>query len=450
MSIDYSTKEEKKRHHRGARRACASTARTARRSSASSATASASTTPGSSRSTGSSSRSSRRRGCSRSSAAPTRSASASTSRSAPCSSRSSASSTARRRRSSACATSSRSAGAPGARASTIAGSVVAQAPEHVIENLRLEAKAGSDPAKKRKIVRKKPPEKGYVHWDKATFDRLVTVAARAARLALPRVARDAAQRARARRGRRLHGDGAAHHAIARARSRRSASSGARRSRCSSRSLDAGIIERASDGTDGASVVNVDLQEDFSLNHALSLYLARDARRMLDRESRDVRARRPHAGRVDPREPRARSSSSSSTSSRREKIAELKAAGVEYDERMAELEKLEYPKPNRDFIYETFNAFAAKHPWVAAGEHPPEVDRARDVRDVHVVRRVRARVRARARRGAAPPLPVATSTRRSCRRVPGWAKNEARRRDRHVLRRDRARRSTRACSTSGSG
>jgi hypothetical protein len=38
-------------------------------------------------------------------------------------------------------------------------------------------------------------------------------------------------------------------------------------------------------------------------------------------------------------------------------------GIEYDERMEELEKLEYPKPRRDFIYETFNAFAARHPWV---------------------------------------------------------------------------------------
>ncbi len=37
--------------------------------------------------------------------------------------------------------------------------------------------------------------------------------------------------------------------------------------------------------------------------------------------------------------------------------------MEYDERMAELEKVEYPKPNRDFVYATFNEFAAKHPWV---------------------------------------------------------------------------------------
>ena len=45
------------------------------------------------------------------------------------------------------------------------------------------------------------------------------------------------------------------------------------------------------------------------------------------------------------------------------IAEMKMQGVEYNERMEELEKLEYPKPNRDFIYSTFNAFAERHPWV---------------------------------------------------------------------------------------
>ena len=40
-----------------------------------------------------------------------------------------------------------------------------------------------------------------------------------------------------------------------------------------------------------------------------------------------------------------------------KVAEMKAAGIEYDQRMEELEKLEHPKPNREFIYSTFNAFA---------------------------------------------------------------------------------------------
>src|SRR5678815_5489528 len=42
---------------------------------------------------------------------------------------------------------------------------------------------------------------------------------------------------------------------------------------------------------------------------------------------------------------------------------MKADGMEYDQRMEELDKLEYPKPLRDFVYETFNAFADRHPWV---------------------------------------------------------------------------------------
>jgi hypothetical protein len=46
-----------------------------------------------------------------------------------------------------------------------------------------------------------------------------------------------------------------------------------------------------------------------------------------------------------------------------KMAEMKAEGIEYDQRMEELEKLEYPKPKREFVYTTFNLFADRHPWV---------------------------------------------------------------------------------------
>ena len=52
------------------------------------------------------------------------------------------------------------------------GTVVVQAPEHVIENEKALAKAGDDPKKRRKVVRKKPPE-GSVGWGKPTFERLV-------------------------------------------------------------------------------------------------------------------------------------------------------------------------------------------------------------------------------------------------------------------------------------
>lgn len=52
------------------------------------------------------------------------------------------------------------------------GQVVAQAPEHVIENDKAVAKAGDDPKKRRKIVRKKAPE-GFVGWSEETFQKLI-------------------------------------------------------------------------------------------------------------------------------------------------------------------------------------------------------------------------------------------------------------------------------------
>jgi hypothetical protein len=42
---------------------------------------------------------------------------------------------------------------------------------------------------------------------------------------------------------------------------------------------------------------------------------------------------------------------------------MKAEGLDYDERMAELEKIEYPKPNAEFLYGTYEVFAERHAWV---------------------------------------------------------------------------------------
>jgi len=108
-------------------------------------------------------------------------------------------------------------------------------------------------------------------------------------------------------------------------------------------------------------VNVELQDDFSMNQTLSLYLM-DTIPLLDYEAPDFaldlvtlvesiledpdQILRKQLDRVKGRA-----------------IAEMKMAGIEYEQRMAELEKLEYPKPLREFIYRTFNEFADKHPWV---------------------------------------------------------------------------------------
>lgn len=52
------------------------------------------------------------------------------------------------------------------------GYVVVQAPEHVIENEKALARAGDDPKKRRKVVRRKPPE-GTLSYTEATYERLV-------------------------------------------------------------------------------------------------------------------------------------------------------------------------------------------------------------------------------------------------------------------------------------
>src|SRR5215471_15558173 len=244
------------------------------------------------------------------------------------------------------------------------GSVVAQAPEHVIENLRMEAKATGDPKKMRKLVKKKPPTKGYIHWDRATFERLVASEpeplvsrfqvshgmmlnvlsrGRGGCRALARLIRDSHEREP---DKRVWG---------------------RTARQMFRALlDAGIVELSSER---GVVVNADLQEDFSLNHALSLYLL-DTIELLD-PATDTYAldllTLVESILENPDLVLLRQLDLLKT----EKMAELKAAGVEFDDRIAELEKLEYPKPNREFIYDTFNAFAKKHPWIGADNIRPK-------------------------------------------------------------------------------
>jgi hypothetical protein len=62
-------------------------------------------------------------------------------------------------------------------------------------------------------------------------------------------------------------------------------------------------------------------------------------------------------------------------------------GIEYDKRMEELEKCEHPKPNREFIYSTFNAFADKHPWVGQENIRPKSIAREMFEDLPLVRRL---------------------------------------------------------------
>jgi superfamily II RNA helicase len=243
------------------------------------------------------------------------------------------------------------------------GYVAAQAPEHVIENLRMEQKAAGDKAKLKKIVRKKPPDRGYVHWDRATFDRLVA--------SQPE---PLASRFRVSHGMILDvldrpGGGCLDVAriIHRSHERRAQQRiFAREARSMADALVAAGILAVEDGT---VRVQTHLQEDFSIHHALSLWLV-DTVEVLDRESPtyalDVLTL-VESILEDPDFVLRQQLEML----KREKLAELKQAGVEYEERIAELEKLEHPKPLRELVYETFNAFAHEHPWVKGDDVRPK-------------------------------------------------------------------------------
>jgi superfamily II RNA helicase len=235
------------------------------------------------------------------------------------------------------------------------GSVVAQAPEHVVENLRMEAKATGDPRKMKKLVKKKPPNKGYVHWDRSTFDRLVSsppepLVSRFAvshGMLLNVLSRERGCSAMARLLRDCHDTEPTKRALGRTALQMFRSL-----------IDAGIVERS---PGRGVVVNTDLQHDFSLNHALSLYLL-ETIELLDRASETYALdllTLVESILENPELVLLRQLDQLKT----EKMAELKAAGIEFEARIAELEKLEHPKPNREFIYDTFNAFAKKHPWL---------------------------------------------------------------------------------------
>lgn len=237
------------------------------------------------------------------------------------------------------------------------GFVVVQAPEHVIENIRLSEKAARDG---RKVVKRKPPEHNYVHWDANTFTRLMNAAPE------PLVSRFQVSHGMLLNVLSRRGDGC------RAMQRlirdshepdRAKSAHRRRAWQLFRALvSRHIVEIIPRTPEGATVrVNVGLQDDFSMDQALSLYLletiplldpdadgyAVDLLTLVESilENPEIILRRQ----LDRIKDQA--------------IAQMKADGMEYDQRMEELDKLEYPKPLRDFVYDTFNAFADRHPWV---------------------------------------------------------------------------------------
>jgi superfamily II RNA helicase len=251
------------------------------------------------------------------------------------------------------------------------GWVVAQAPAHIVENLRLKAKAAGG----KKVHMQKPPQKGYVHFDRGTFERLV------AGTPEPLVSRFAISHGlllsllQGETGDPGRGGGYrtllelianCHDSeVMKARHRRSAAA------CFRVLRKAGLVDVVLDEHARCPhpVPSPSLQDEFSLHHTLALYLV-DTLPLLDPSSESYALDVLSLVEAILENPRP-VLFAQLDQLKGETIAALKAQGMEYEQRMEELEKLEWPKPNRDFIYATFNAFAEKHPWVGEDNIAPK-------------------------------------------------------------------------------
>jgi hypothetical protein len=248
------------------------------------------------------------------------------------------------------------------------GNVVVQAPEHVVENERALTKAGDDPKKLRKVVRKKPPE-GFVSWGRPTFDRLVAAEPE------PLTSSFAVSHAMLLNviGRPGNAFAAMRHLLTdnhedRAAQRRHI----RRAVAIYRALVAGgVVERLdAPDADGRTVrLTVDLQFDFALNQPLSPF-ALAALELLDRDSPGypVDVLSVIESTLDDPRPVL---SAQQFKARGEAVAQMKADGIEYEERMDLLDSVTYPKPLSDLLEVAFEAYRRGHPWVADHQLSPK-------------------------------------------------------------------------------
>ncbi len=256
------------------------------------------------------------------------------------------------------------AGRAGRAGYDLAGSVVVQAPEHVIENERALAKAGDDPKKRRKVVRKKPPE-GFVSWGEATFDRLVAAEPEPLTSSFT-VSHSMLLNVLDRPG---DGCGALRRLLLDNHEPRvTQRDHVRRAIAIYRSLlAAGVIERLDEPDERGRLVRVtvDLQADFALNQPLAPF-ALAALDLLDPTSAEhtldvvsvIEATLDDPGVV---------LAAQTNKARGDLVAEMKAAGVDYEERMARLEGVTHPRPLAEVLEPAFAMYRRSQPWVA--DHP---------------------------------------------------------------------------------
>ena len=260
-----------------------------------------------------------------------------------------------------------------------AGTVVVQAPEHDIENARLLAKAqakfGDDTKKINQSLsskRKKAPE-GFVGWSEKTFDQLVAAEPEPLTssfdithsMLLNLMQRPQNPVVAAYRILQVN-----HESPQRRREllRKAVS-------IYKELLTGGVIERTDTPDEHGSYLRLteDLQDNFALNQPLSAF-AVAAIELLDPDSPnyaldvlsliEATLEPPHLV-LYAQERKVKN----------ELSAQLKADGVEYNERMYELDQVTYPQPLTELIEQAYTTYQQSAPWVVRFEpHPKSVVR----------------------------------------------------------------------------
>ncbi len=247
------------------------------------------------------------------------------------------------------------------------GMVLALAPEHEIENAKLLQKAGGDPKKIRKIKKKSAPE-GFVTWNKGTFERLIesepetlhprmkithsmilseVVQGGDAHARVVKLIEDSAQPLEQKTALLLRAEEIFHTLLA-----------------------AEVLSyiRNEEGEIVYSTT-LDLPDDFALDQPLSPFLLA-ALELLEPSSEsyalDVISM-AEATIENPRQVlRAQERLAKSKA-----MLEMKADGVDYEERLERIESISYPKPLEEILSKAFDLYSQEVPWARDFELAPK-------------------------------------------------------------------------------
>ncbi|WP_104117325.1 RNA helicase [Arthrobacter sp. B1805] len=253
-----------------------------------------------------------------------------------------------------------------------AGTVVVQAPEHVVENAKAMAKAvskfGDDQKKLRQVVRKKP-QQGFVSWGRPTYERLVE--------SIPDPLTSSFTVSHSMLLNLLERPGDPLMAAKRLltenhETRASQLRLMRRAIGIYRELvAAGIVEKLPEPEpDGRQVrLKVHLQANFALNQPLSPF-ALASLEILDPEAPGYALDVVSVIEATLEKPR-QVLNAQEKKARGEAVAAMKAEGIDYDARMARLEEVTYPKPLEELLQQAFDVYRASAPWLGDFELAPK-------------------------------------------------------------------------------